>query len=582
MFWRKKHPLPITDESIPAPLPAGTLQADEPRDLLHPHRDRLLEIRSLCGVPDAHWSRLHGPAIERFAAWVQSLPASEAHHHPGPGGLLRHGLEVALEALKARRGMLLPPGATAEHLAEYSDLWTFAVLTAALLHDIGKPMADLRIALRHPDGRPAGYWCPLAGPMPTGQHYEPRFEPGRRYRRHERLGPLLAPLIIPTEGLAWLASEPELLECWLATLQGDDETAGPLGALIARADGLSVAQDLAGGSRNQIAGARAKPLADRLITGLRYLFTTEALPLNRPGAAAFTTDDDLWLVSKRVLDALREHLTAEGQTGIPTRNDRLMDELQQHQILIPNQDKAVWSCHITVGDWSQMLTCLRLPVNRVWPDPERRPVTRTCVVPGTEVEAELESPRAAPLASRVLPSPVERRNSALTAPTLDKVADLPLPFDIEPGLPPSPAGDESRSIPEAEAKPGIPSGPEGMAPPTESDIGKRFLAWLKTGIASRKLSINTSDARLHVVAEGLILVSPAIFRDFDPIRWDQAQKRFQRLGLHKKRPDSTNVWTCEVAGKRNKALIKGFLLENPQQLGVADLPPPNKVVSILR
>ena len=36
----------------------------------------------------------------------------------------------------------------------------------------------------------------------------------------------------------------------------------------------------------------------------RQLIDTEALPLNRPGAAAFVIDGCLWCVSKRVLDAI--------------------------------------------------------------------------------------------------------------------------------------------------------------------------------------------------------------------------------------------------------------------------------------
>jgi conjugal transfer pilus assembly protein TraI len=32
----------------------------------------------------------------RLAAFVHLLPASQAHHHRGAGGMLRHSLEVAL------------------------------------------------------------------------------------------------------------------------------------------------------------------------------------------------------------------------------------------------------------------------------------------------------------------------------------------------------------------------------------------------------------------------------------------------------------------------------------------------------
>lgn len=68
--------------------------------------------------------------------YVQQLPASEAHHHCDRGGLLAHGLEVALHALKLRRGHLLPQRADTEEIVAKRDIWTFAIFSAALLHDI--------------------------------------------------------------------------------------------------------------------------------------------------------------------------------------------------------------------------------------------------------------------------------------------------------------------------------------------------------------------------------------------------------------------------------------------------------------
>ena len=44
--------------------------------------------------------------------------------------------------MRLRRGILLPEGATAETLAQYQDRWTYGVLAAALIHDLGKPAID--------------------------------------------------------------------------------------------------------------------------------------------------------------------------------------------------------------------------------------------------------------------------------------------------------------------------------------------------------------------------------------------------------------------------------------------------------
>ena len=97
------------------------------------------------------------------------------------------------------------------------------------------------------------------------------------------------------------------------------------------------------------------------------------------------------------------------------------------------------------------------------------------------------------------------------------------------------------------------------------DAGRRFLAWLQSGLANRSLAVNSVRARIHVVGEGVLLVSPAIFRDYadrvaDGGTWEHAQKRFLRLKLHVKRPDGTNVHRYRVTGERNQSVIKGILL----------------------
>ena len=222
-----------------------------PETLLEPHARVLARIRAAVGVPDRHWARLHEPAILGLADLVQALPASEAHHHAEAGGLLRHILEVAEVALQLRQGALLPPGASADELARAQDLWTYACLTAALLHDAAKPVADLEVMLLGGRGEALGPWSPLLGPMRAqgAAAYRARFRRQRRHRRHERLGALLIHHVVPAEGLRWLGEEPAALEAWLAAVQGDLAAAGPLGELVAEADRISVARDLAGARR---------------------------------------------------------------------------------------------------------------------------------------------------------------------------------------------------------------------------------------------------------------------------------------------------------------------------------------------
>lgn len=171
-----------------ASFPTDAFLCQEPEKLLGRHRGLLNDIRRTVGIPDPHYRALYHPLFSRFAAYSQELPASEAHHHCAPGGALRHGIEVACHAVKRRR-KLLPAGATAEQLAAKQDLWTYAVVSAALLHDFGKPVSDMQILMLDGQGRDMGIWQPWRDDMPNqGCHaYRLRYRRNRIYRLHERL-----------------------------------------------------------------------------------------------------------------------------------------------------------------------------------------------------------------------------------------------------------------------------------------------------------------------------------------------------------------------------------------------------------
>jgi integrating conjugative element relaxase (TIGR03760 family) len=585
---KRLRPSAALQEAAAAPSPAlvsDRLPVLVPGELLQGHAQTLSQIRRQVGVPLAHWDALYQPLLDRFAAFVQQLPASEAHHHRQPGGLLQHGLDTALKALTLRRGILLPPGSSAERLAEKQDVWTYATTSAALLHDLGKPVVDQQVDLLDPNGRNLGRWNPLAGPIrPPATHYSIRYVRGRRYRLHPRLPPMLVHHLVPAVALEWLVQDLDVFEAWLAVISGgDSELAGPLGQIIQQADGLSVAADLGAEPSSSAAAGARRPLAERLSLALRRLIDDQALPLNRPGAAGFVIGDDLWLVSKRTLDALREALSADTPTGVPSRNERLMDELQQHGVLMPCQDRAIWMATVELGEWRQPLSLLRIPLPRLWTDPAARPAAAAGRI---VLEAPDQPPPAEAAASQ---SPVTSTPRPVAAEDTLPLPPLAAETEIERG----PASRPSR----AEQTPGTasdgPVAPPGpvLAPavvraadkPASPLADNDLIQWIIQGLTQGRLKINTVDARLHVTQEGLLLVSPGIFRDFAGMDgWLAAQKRLVKHKAHLRTPDRTNIWTYRVIGERkSSALLKGILIPDPAaQLGL-QLPEPNPHLALV-
>jgi len=105
------------------------------------------------------------------------------------------------------------------------------------------------------------------------------------------------------------------------------------------------------------------------------------------------------------------------------------------------------------------------------------------------------------------------------------------------------------------------------------DLARIFLGWLQQNLRTGKLKINRRDAMVHIVAEGVLLVSPKIFKafvnDYDALRDDsfafkQIQNKLEKLmrknNLGIRTGDGGNIHTYLVQGPKRKTTLNGWLL----------------------
>lgn len=105
------------------------------------------------------------------------------------------------------------------------------------------------------------------------------------------------------------------------------------------------------------------------------------------------------------------------------------------------------------------------------------------------------------------------------------------------------------------------------------DLRRQFLAWLKERLGKGQIAINHAGAPIHRLPEGLLLVSPAIFQEYDALRWQDVQKRFLKLKLHVRSGPGNNFVTYRVVDNPSST-IKGLLIPDPRSLfGNEPLPP---------
>lgn len=556
-------------------------------------RQKLLEhIWQRTSLSRKHFASLYLAPLQRYAELVQQFPASEAHHHAYPGGMLDHGLEIVAYALKLRQSYLLPSGTTPEDQVVQAEAWTAAIAYAALLHDIGKIAVDLHV--EHADG---STWHPWHGPL--ARPYRFRYRPDREYRLHSAATGLLYRQVLDGETLDWLSTFPPLWSALLYVLAGQYEHAGVLGELVIQADRASVAQAL-GGDPVRAMAAPKHALQRKLLDGLRYLLKEE-LKLNQAQASdGWLTQDSLWLVSKTVSDKLRAHLLAQGIEGIPANNTAVFNVLQNHGLLQPaTNGKAIWRATVTsdVG-WSHTFTLLRLAPALIWEGDDRpEPFTGTVEIEvernDAATESSIDSGETSPVAAAA-PAP----SAAPAADSVDALLALLGTSDTEPPpqraeikAPPETSTNDPPATSQANdamlAPAAVPMSTKNSGNTQEPPSGEHFMAWLRNRVQSRKLIINDAKALVHTVAGTAFLVSPGVFQRYakehphtaalakqDQIAdWQWVQKRFEKLQLHRKQVNGLNIWTCEVTGPRRSRRLHGYLLAEPQHL--FDEVPPN-------
>ena len=577
----KKHSASTAAKVQPTAIgglqPQNTHPIQPPRELLTPRLAAVNRIEELAGVPEAHFRRFYLASLENYAAFVQQLPASEAHHHGHVGGMLDHALEAVIDALTLRQGYLLPPGAQAEDIVHKKDLWTYAVFTGTLCHDVAKPAVDQVVGLYDAMGASCGQWDPWHGDMASikdARYYDIQFVKKREYRLHEKASLLLVGRIIPKCGLSWLAGDRQAFSCWLSCLAGHYHEADALGEIISLGDRHSVAKDLGAEPKAQATQPATLPLPEKLLMALRQLLEEKALPLNRNGAAGWRKGAKLWLVSKRAVDSMRLYLSQTGHTGIPADNQRLFDVLQEHHILDPCQDRAIWRTRVAGDGWAHELTLICIPLAKLWPDAEAWPEEFS----GNVLAADTaEGPINSTLPQAVNPSGAGALEKVMAEPkTTESVPDnnhSTITQSMAKTSPCSTVGSTGqKATPNLMAVIDIHG--DDIAGYLSQRItakpdhpGFMFLKWVIGSIENRKLAFNQPNARVQVVDDGILLVSPGIFQDCVKqakldMPWETVQQKFCKLGLHKKTEGGLNIHPYQVSGKNRSGKVMALLLED--------------------
>lgn len=219
----------------------------DPATLLADQRELITPLKDVLGLSPEDFARYVEPVLLRYAEYVQLLPASHVHHHRGAGGLLRHGLEVAYHTGIQARGVTFRFDGPLREKHEHKTQWRLVYTLAGLLHDVGKPISDMRVVSASGNA----VWEPFRTSLwqwsqeHSVERYVVHWLVGRQHRQHEKLGFIVANKVIGDEVFAYISRiDRIILPTLMSVLGGQAKPDELLQKAVVMADRHSVSTDL--------------------------------------------------------------------------------------------------------------------------------------------------------------------------------------------------------------------------------------------------------------------------------------------------------------------------------------------------
>lgn len=300
------------------------------------------KLKRQSGLSPEEYKNYLEPILVAYAELCHLLPASEHHHHNTPGGLLRHGLEVACFMLDwmvlTKFDYELTPGAASKRLRR----WYVAGITAALFHDAGKPLTDVRVTTFEgdkeyiPGPRTIHEWC--------CQHNITRYFitwVADRKDKHQRETTRLIGQYVTPEIHEWLLEGgKDIFDALLCATNGEP---GPLTEAVKNADRQSVKADRARNGQGGNELTTGVPVQRLCVDAMRTLVEKGTWTCNEPGARIWNTPDGLFIGWVQGCEDIINEVSKDGVGGFPRSEISLMTMMIQREIIVENTDgSGIW------------------------------------------------------------------------------------------------------------------------------------------------------------------------------------------------------------------------------------------------
>lgn len=327
---------PLEGEEVPCYPPfAKGLPVIAPERLLESQKKLVNDLKLALGLTKDEYQTLVLPILLKFAEYVHFLPASEAHHHRGAGGLFRHSLEVALYATRGSEAVVFDNITTPQQRKIAETRWRMAAFLGGLLHDAGKPITDMTV-VDH-DGRSEWdvfmdgtlyEWAVAHGIT----RYYLRWEK-HRHGRHEQQATHALGRILSPEMLSYLRSGGKVIHQSLMDAVTGLSVSTPLSKLLIRSDTASVEKDLREQHVGHVDPHALGVAVDRfIVSAMRSLVSNGDWKANQLGSVIWAAEEGLFINWRVAAKHVTHRIKQDNIPGIPQDAESLAEVLLNSEL----------------------------------------------------------------------------------------------------------------------------------------------------------------------------------------------------------------------------------------------------------
>ncbi|WP_313486784.1 MobH family relaxase [Stutzerimonas kunmingensis] len=270
------------------------------------------------------------PILLAYAELVHFLPASQHHHHNYMGGLIRHGLETACFMLDWMVLTKFDHELTPANASMRLRRWYVAGIIAALFHDAGKAITDVKVLSFEGDQE----WC-----MGTKTIHEWAVQNHLtryfitwvkdRHERHKQQTTVLIGTLVTTEIREWLIEGGT--DIWVALVSATGDQPGPLTRAVKIADSRSVRSDCE--RHGNADNGSSVSIRQLCLDAMRYMIDDRTWTFNGPDSRLWKTHDGIFLVWDAGSAEIIQHATRDTANNFPSTDSDLLAAMSENELI---------------------------------------------------------------------------------------------------------------------------------------------------------------------------------------------------------------------------------------------------------